>query len=125
MESHSTRRKKGRTSKSTREKLLTMKLDEFVKYSGIYKDKRMAFRLARNLIESLYYPDGLYYHMRKRRVKDLYSLTAEDVFLKMENYGIKTVNALNETLTMNNLPPLPLRLDDISYHPHYRELRKS
>ncbi len=110
--------------KTIKANLLNMELKDFLEYTELYKDKRYAFRLARSLLGNLSYKEGVYYSMGKRKVKDLYTLTAEDVFLRMKNYGVKTVGALNEILIQNYLPVLPLSLDDISYHPYYRQLRR-
>ncbi len=103
-----------------------MKLEDFLGYSGLRKVKGCTgLSYARGLIGSLISNDSPYYYKGIRRVKDMYTLTARDVFLEMKGYGVKTVEGINKILTKNNLPPTSICLEDISCHPYYSDLRWS
>jgi hypothetical protein len=105
--------------------LLRMKLKDFLEYSGLDKAKaNTAYGRAGWLVGNLCSETGTFYDPGMRKVKDLYSLTVRD-FLDLRGYGVKTIEALSETLTKYGLPPLERLLTDISSHPSYRGLRRS
>ena len=94
--------------KELEKRLMNMDLSDFLDYSGLQNTRgSTAMSYARGLIGHLYDKDGKYYHLGKRKVKDLYSLSLDYISNKMPMYGIKTAKALNKVLVKNNLPKLP------------------